>query len=54
MAAHKGIAALLSAPEARGLAAGTVIGVVAVVGAAAVGLRRPAPDDAVVPRMAVP
>jgi hypothetical protein len=54
VAAHKGIAALLAAPEARGLAAGAVIGVVVAVGIAAVGLRKPAPDDAEVPRMAVP
>jgi eukaryotic-like serine/threonine-protein kinase len=54
VAAHKGIAALLAAGEARGLAAGVVLAVVAAVGGAAAGLRRPAPDDEAVPRMAVP
>jgi hypothetical protein len=54
IAAHAGITAVMDGAVARGLAAGTVLGVVIAVGMGIAGLRRPGADDAEVPRMAVP
>jgi hypothetical protein len=54
VAAHQAAASVLGTTDARGLAAGTVLGVVVAVAAAGSGLRRAAPEEALVPRMAVP
>jgi hypothetical protein len=54
VAAHQAMGPVLGAEDPRGLAAGTVIAVVVAVAAAGAGLRRPAPDAADLPRMAVP
>jgi hypothetical protein len=54
VAAHKGLASVLGTSDARGLAAGGILAVVAAVVAAGAGVRRPAPAEAEVPRMAVP
>jgi eukaryotic-like serine/threonine-protein kinase len=54
VAAHQAIAPILGVHDARGVAAGTVVAVVLAVAAAGSGLRRPAPEAADVPRMAVP